>query len=134
MGKIDITQTISWALQVLVSLILLQSLFFKFTGAEESIYIFTIAGQFLGIPGLMEPYGRIATGIGELSAAIMLLIPNTKVLGASLTLVIIGGAIFFHLFSPLGIAILGDQGFLFFLALLAFISSLFILAIRYRTQ
>jgi hypothetical protein len=53
---------LSMAVRVIAAIILLQTLYFKFTGAEESIYIFTKVG--------MEPWGRIGSGVGELIAAI----------------------------------------------------------------
>jgi uncharacterized membrane protein YphA (DoxX/SURF4 family) len=77
---------ISWALQIIVALILFQTLFFKFTGAEESKYIFSTLG--------LEPYGRIGSGIAELIAVILLLIPATVTLGAILSVGVISGAIF----------------------------------------
>ena len=78
-----------WVLAVIASFILLQTLYFKFTGSEESIYIFTTVG--------MEPVGRIGSGIVELIAGIFLLIPRLRVYGAILALGVISGAIFFHL-------------------------------------
>ena len=91
-------------LRLLVAVILIQTLRFKFTGDPDSIYIFTQAG--------MEPYGRIGIGILELIAAILILVPKTVWLGALLTLGILSGAIFFHL-TKIGIEINGDGGTLF---------------------
>ena len=62
---------------------------FKFSGAEESVYIFTKLG--------IEPFGRIGSGIVELIASILILIPRTTLLGALLALGIMTGAIFSHL-------------------------------------
>ena len=77
---------------VAIAFVLLQTVFlFKFAGAEESVYIFSQIG--------MEPYGRIGSGIAELIASILLLIPATRVFGALLSLGTISGAIFFHLTS-----------------------------------
>jgi putative oxidoreductase len=106
--------TFSFFLRVIVAAIFLQTLYFKFTGAPESIYIFETVG--------MEPWGRIGTGIVELFAAILILIPATTWLGALLALGVIVGAIFFHL-TKLGIEVQGDGGFLFILACVVFISS-----------
>jgi putative oxidoreductase len=114
----------SWVLQLLVAGILLQTLFFKFTGAEESIYIFTTVHA--------EPWGRIGSGVVELIASILLLVPATTTLGAILTLGTMIGAILAHL-TLLGIEVKGDGGLLFALALTAFTSSAIILLIR-RTQ
>ena len=110
--------TFSFFLKVIVAAILLQTLYFKFTGAEESIYIFETIG--------MEPWGRIGSGIVELIAAILILINRTAWLGALLALGVICGAIFFHLTS-LGIEVQGDGGFLFILACVVFVGSLIIL-------
>ena len=79
----------SWTLRGIAAVILLQTLFFKFTGAKESVYIFTTLG--------MEPWGRIGSGVAELIASILLLLPQTVVFGAILSLGVISGAIFFHL-------------------------------------
>lgn len=116
--------TVSWILQVIVALILLQTLFFKFTGAEESKYIFETVG--------MEPWGRIGSGIVELIAAILLLVPRTVTIGAILAIGTISGAIFFHL-TKLGIVVKDDGGFLFILALVVFVFSAIILLMR-RTE
>ena len=105
---------ISWALRVLAAVIMLQTLFFKFSGAEESIYIFTKIG--------MEPFGRYLSGGVELIAGI-LLFTRLYAIGAALGLGTISGAIFFHLTS-LGIEVQGDGGYLFVLALVVFASSI----------
>jgi uncharacterized membrane protein YphA (DoxX/SURF4 family) len=111
-----------WILRILAALILLQTLFFKFSGAEESVYIFSTIG--------MEPWGRIGSGILELVAALLILYPRTTVLGAALGIGLMSGAIFFHL-TRLGIAVKGDGGQLFLYALLVFISCA-VLLIVYR--
>jgi hypothetical protein len=118
----------SWLLQLLVAGILLQTLFFKFTAAEESVYIFSTVGQFLGVGGV-EPWGRIGSGVVELVAAILLLVPATASLGAILTMGVMAGAIVSHLFI-LGIEVKGDGGLLFGLALAAFAGSLIVLVLR----
>jgi len=121
----------SWLLQLLVAGILLQTLFFKFTAAEESVYIFSTVGQFVGVAGV-EPWGRIGSGVVELVAAILLLVPATASLGAILAMGVMAGAIVSHLFI-LGIEVKGDGGLLFGLALAAFAGSLIVLVLR-RTQ
>jgi len=116
------TQTvISWILQIAVAIILFQTLFFKFTGAEESKYIFSTLGA--------EPWGRIGSGILELIAVVLLLIPSTVTLGAILAIGAASGAILSHL-TKLGIVIKDDGGLLFALAISVFISSAIILLIR----
>lgn len=112
------TKILEWVLRIIVAGILLQTLFFKFTGAEESIYIF----QTLGI----EPWGRIGSGVVELIASILLLIPRTTWLGALLALGTIMGAIASHLFV-LGIEVQGDGGQLFMLALVVAVGSAILL-------
>lgn len=103
---------LSWALRIVAALILLQTLYFKFTAAPESVYIFTTVG--------IEPWGRIGSGVAELIAAVLLLIPSTKVWGAILALGVISGAIMSHL-TILGIEVQGDGGYLFFLAVVVFV-------------
>jgi len=110
----------SWVLRGIAAVILLQTLFFKFTGAKESVYIFTTLG--------MEPWGRIGSGVAELIASVLLLLPPTVVFGAIMSLGVISGAIFFHL-TKLGIALplVDDHGELFALAVVVFVCSLAIL-------
>lgn len=106
------TRTIlSWALRLIAAAILGQTLFFKFSGAEESRYIFTTIG--------MEPWGRYLVGSSELVAVVLLLVPRTAWLGGVVGLGVIAGALFFHL-TILGIDVMGDGGELFYLALAVF--------------
>jgi putative oxidoreductase len=118
-------KVLSWVLQAVVAVILLQTLFFKFTGAPESVYIFSKLGA--------EPWGRIASGVFELVAAVLLLFPRTVAVGALMSLGVIGGAIFSHL-TVLGVALteVGDRGELFALALVVFVGSAIVLFIRRR--
>ncbi|MCA0932149.1 DoxX family protein [Lutimonas saemankumensis] len=97
---------------ILAAVILLQTLFFKFSAAPESVYIFSELG--------MEPYGRIGTGIIELLVALLLLIRRTSLIGALAGLGVISGAILSHLFV-LGIVVQDDGGLLFGLAVLVFV-------------
>jgi putative oxidoreductase len=107
---------ISWLLRLVAAVILLQTLFFKFTGAKESVYIFSTLG--------MEPWGRIGSGIVELIAGILLLIPATVVYGAFLAFCSVASAILFHIFK-LGIALtaVDDHGELFALAVVTLVCS-----------
>ena len=107
-----------WILSAVAALILLQTLFFQFSGAEESIYIFTQVG--------MEPWGRYASGVAELIAGVLLLIPRFRHFGAALALGVISGAIFFHLTS-LGIEVMDDGGQLFIMAVIVFVFSAILL-------
>lgn len=106
------------ALRIVVAVILVQTLRFKFTAHPDSVYIFTKVG--------LEPYGRIGIGVLELIASILLFIPKTVWLGATMVLGIIGGAIMMHL-TDLGIEINGDGGLLFYTAVTVFILSAIIL-------
>src|SRR5262245_38185848 len=119
---------VSWLLQLAVAGILLQTLFFKFTGAEESVYIFSSVGQFIGISAV-EPWGRIGSGVVELVASVLLLIPATASLGAILTVGVMAGAVASHL-AILGIEVKGDGGLLFGLALAALTGSAIVLILR----
>jgi hypothetical protein len=109
-----------WSLRILTAVILLQTLFFKFTGARESVYIFSTLGA--------EPWGRIGSGVVELIASVLLLLPATVTWGAILSLGVISGAIISHL-TKLGIALpaVDDHGELFALAVVVFVSSALIL-------
>ena len=115
---------ISWICRVTAAVILAQTLFFKFTAAPESVYIFDKVG--LGAPG------RIGSGIAELIAAILLLIPGTVWLGAGLALGVMGGAIMSHL-TVLGIVVMNDHGLLFGLALTVALCSVILLLIHRRS-
>lgn len=107
-----------WILRLVVAFIMLQTLFFKFTGAAESIYIFETVG--------LEPFGRYASGVAELIASILLLVPRTTWLGAIIALGVMAGAIMSHL-TVLGIEVMGDGGTLFIMGIVVFISSAILL-------
>jgi len=121
-------RTILWALSAYIGLVFVQSLFFKFTGSEESIFIFSTLRAWSGI-ALFEPAGRWIIGICELIASILLFVPRTRIFGAAMAIGIMTGAISFHLFTPLGVEILGDGGELFVLACGVWISGWIILAL-----
>ena len=101
-----------WVFRILAALIMLQTLYFKFSAHPQSVHLFAILG--------MEPWGRIGTGVLELIASVLILYPRTTGYGALLGLGLMSGAIFFHL-TKLGIKFDGDYG-LFTYAVLAFIS------------
>ena len=105
---------LSWVLRATAAVILLQTLFFKFTAAPESVYIFTKVGA--------EPWGRIGSGVAELIAAVLILTPRFTWLGSVLVLGVMAGAILSHL-TILGIEVQGDRGLLFTLAVVVFVSS-----------
>ncbi len=102
----------SWALRIVASIILLQTLYFKFSAHPESVELFTKLG--------VEPWGRIGTGIIELITGILLLIPATAFMGAFLGIGLMVGAIFSHL-AVIGIESKGDGGQLFMLACVVFV-------------
>ncbi len=102
----------TWIIKLTAVVILVQTLYFKFTGAEESIYIFSTLGA--------EPFGRIGSGVVESIASILILIPRTTLLGALMGLGTMAGAIVSHLFI-LGIVVKNDGGTLFILAIITFI-------------
>ncbi len=126
---------IGWLLRLTAAVILLQTLFFKFTGASESIYIFTRLSEFLSrivqpiagasvaaVIAQSEAVSRIGSGVMELAASVLLLWPRYTWLGAALALAATGGAILSHL-TFLGIEVQGDRGLLFALAILVVTSS-----------
>jgi uncharacterized membrane protein YphA (DoxX/SURF4 family) len=107
MGK----KILTWLMKILAAVILLQTLYFKFSAHPQSVQLFTTLG--------MEPWGRIGTGVAELIAAVLILLPRTTLLGAFMGLGLMAGAIFFHL-TKLGINFGGDV-FLFLYALITFV-------------
>ena len=116
------------ALRIIAAIIMLQTLYFKFTAHPEAVHIFSTIG--------MEPYGRIGVGVGELIASAMLLIPATVWMGAVLGIGLMMGALFFHLTTPLGIQVMftdangqmiNDHGQLFLMALIVLVSCTVIL-------
>ena len=113
-----------WIARIIAAVILLQTLFFKFTGAEESKYIFSELG--------VEPWGRIITGILELITTILLLVPATIGIGAIFGLILMVGAILSHI-TIFGIEVQGDSGQLFIYAVIEFICCAF-LTWKFREQ
>lgn len=111
----------SWIAQIVAAVILAQTLFFKFTGAEESKYIFSTLG--------VEPWGRYFAGSVELVAVVLLLVPRSASVGAALAIGVMLGAIFSHL-TKLGLVVKDDGGFLFALAVTTLVASAVVLFIR----
>ncbi len=114
---------LSWACQITAAVILAQTLYFKFTGAPESRYIFSTLG--------LEPWGRLGTGVAELIAVALLLYPRTPALGAVLAMGLMGGAIMSHL-TRLGIEVQGDHGLLFGLAVTVLLAATTVALLRRR--
>lgn len=98
---------LSWSLRIVAAIILLQTLYFKFSAAPESVYIFTKLG--------IEPWGRIASAVAELISGILLLIPRTAWMGAALGAAVMCGALVSH-FTELGLVVMNDGGLLFIMA------------------
>ncbi|HEV7232605.1 MAG TPA: hypothetical protein VGN36_00070 [Sphingorhabdus sp.] len=110
------------ALTLYIAFVFVQSLFFKFTNSPETQYIFGTLdawGSSLGWPGIFARDGifsQYVVGSAELIAsAILLLALNSRFgwlrpFGALMSLGVISGAIFFHLFTPLGVSVLNTDG------------------------
>ena len=118
-------QTIlQWVLRFIAAIIMLQTLYFKFSGAEESVYIFTQMG--------IEPWGRYVTGIAELIASILILYKPLTAFGSLMAVGIMSGALVSHILV-LGIVVKDDNGLLFSYALIVWLASV-ILAWLNRAQ
>lgn len=104
--------------RIAAAIILLQTLYFKFSAAPESVYIFSTLG--------MEPWGRIGSGIAELIAAVALLTVRWNWAGAAVAIGLMVGAIGAHL-TVLGIVVQDDGGTLFILAVSVLVLSTFVL-------
>ncbi len=114
----------TWLLRLIAAVILLQTLYFKFTASPESVYIFRSIG--------MEPWGRIGIGVMELIAAMLISHPRTTLLGALLATGLMCGALYFHL-SKLGFVVLNDGGQLFVYAIMVLVASVWLVWIH-RSQ
>ena len=129
---------VSWILRIVAALILFQSLYSKFAGTAESVHIFETIGRAMGAADLMEPYGRFAIAAIELVAGVLLLMPISTLLGAVLALLVVSGAIYFHLFSDLGVNVVvdgvGDGGLLFVLAVVVALASIGEIIISMRSR
>jgi len=121
------TKHLLLAARLIGAIIMLQTLYFKFTAHPEAVHIFSTIG--------MEPYGRIGVGVGELIASILVLVPSTVWLGALMGIGLMSGAIFFHLTTPLGIqvvftgkdgVVVNDHGQLFAYALIVMLCSCYL--------
>ncbi len=143
MDKEKILPYLPWVLAIFVAIVFVQSLFFKFSNSFETIHIFSTIGEWMGsigLPGFIASafaaWGGYAVGTVELVASVLLLIRKTQPLGALIGLAVISGAIFFHLFTPLGISVVineaGDRdgGQLFALAVGVFVSTAVIMWLR----
>ena len=143
MDRAKIMHYLPWALAIFVAIVFVQSLFFKFTNSFETIHIFTTIGDWMGSIGLpafiasgFAAWGGYTVGSVELVASILLIVRRTQWLGALIGFVVISGAIFFHLFTPLGVSVVIDEagnrdgGQLFALAVGVFVSTILIMWLR----
>ncbi|MYI01647.1 MAG: DoxX family membrane protein [Gammaproteobacteria bacterium] len=132
-----------WALAIFVAIVFVQSLFLKLTNSFETQHIFTTIGDWMGSIGLpafiasgFAAWGGYTVGSVELIASILLIMRRTQALGALIGFFVISGAIFFHLFTPLGVSVVIDEagnrdgGQLFALAVGVFISTILIMWLR----
>lgn len=110
-----------WVLKIIASLIMLQTLYYKFSGSAESVYIFSQMN--------MEPWGRYATGIAELVASILILYKPTTAIGSFFAAGIMSGALLSHAFV-LGIEVMDDHGLLFLYALIVWVAALLLIWIE----
>ena len=113
---------LSWLLQIVAAVIMGQTLFFKFSGAPEPVYIFTTLGA--------EPYGRLLAAVSELVAVVLLLWPAMAGAGGLLGLGVMSGALMAHLTTKLGIELLGDGGLLFALGIVVWVACAGIVFLR----
>ena len=143
MSRAKVMHYLPWALAIFVAIVFVQSLFFKFTNSFETQHIFTTIGDWMGSIGLpafiasgFAAWGGYTVGSVELIASILLIMRRTQSLGALIGFLVISGAIFFHLFTPLGVSVVIDEagnrdgGQLFALAVGVFISTILIMWLR----
>lgn len=109
---------LKWAARLVAAYLMFQTLFYKFTGSEESIEIFTTVG--------MEPWGRYGVGVMELIASILLLITYISWMGALIAIGLMLGAIGMHL-TLIGIEVRNDGGQLFLYAIIVALCSAYVL-------
>lgn len=121
-----------WIVAIIIVLILGGSLPFKFTGDPMPTHIFNIVGEFLGLE-FFKTSGAIIIGVVELVCCILVLIPKGRAIGGLLTAGTMAGAIFFHLFTPLGVTVVYmrdgvemSDGTLFYTAIVAFLGGLYL--------
>ncbi len=114
----------SWVARVVAAVILLQTLYFKFSAHPDSVAIFSAVGQ--------EPWGRIGSGVVELAASVLLFVPGGTAVGAALAVGVMSGAILFHL-TRLGVVVNDDGGSLFALAIVVWVCGAFVLWVHRRT-
>ena len=143
MDKQSLLSKLPWGLAIFIAIVFVQSLFFKFTNSFETQHIFGTIGAWMASIGLPDSvsnnfaaYGGYTVGSVELIAAFLILMRSTQLAGAALAWCVISGAIFFHLYTPLGVSVVinsaGDRdgGQLFVLACGVWLSALAIIVMR----
>ena len=143
MDRQKIRMYLPWGMAGFIAVVFVQSLFFKFSNSFETQYIFATIGDWMAGIGSLEfaasgfaAYGGYTVGTVELFAALLLLVRRTQILGAAIAFAVISGAIFFHLFTPLGVSVIineageRDGGQLFAMAVLVCLFSLCLMWIR----
>ena len=127
-----ILKPLTWLAALYIAYVLLWYEQYKLTGNEGSVWLFTVLSDWLYLDGHEKAF-RLTVASGEILASVLVLIPYTRMYGAGLTLGIMSGAIFFHVFSPLGIDPYHDGGALFTRACMTWLSAAFIL-FAYRAE
>ena len=143
MNREKIQHYLPWGLALFIAMVFIQSLFFKFTNSYETQHIFGTIGDWMAGIGFLEfaaagfaAYGGYTIGTVELFASLLLMVRRTQIFGAAIAFSVISGAIFFHLFTPLGVSVIineageRDGGQLFAMAVLVWLFSLTIMWIR----
>ena len=143
MNREKIQHYLPWGLALFIAVVFIQSLFFKFTNSYETQHIFGTIGDWMAGIGFLEfaaagfaAYGGYTIGTIEFFASLLLMVRRTQIFGAAIAFSVISGAIFFHLFTPLGVSVIineaGDRdgGQLFAMAVLVWLFSLTIMWIR----
>ncbi len=133
-----------WILVLIPVIVFLQSLPFKFSGAPETVHIFTTIGDWFNSIGLaavggpFAQFGAYGVGSAELIASVLLLIPATRHWGALFGFGVLSGALFFHLATPLGVAVkfpgapVGGDPTLFVMAVVSWLCLLALVVMHWR--
>lgn len=136
-----IKKIFAWVLSLWIAFVFVQSLFFKFTNSLETQHIFSTIGSWMSdnflapVSQTFAIYGGYAIGTFELIASLLLIIPGlSRTSGALLAIGLMTGAIFFHLFTPLGVNVQGDGGLLFYMACSVWVSGWIILYLQYQSN
>ncbi len=143
MDRAKFMHYLPWGMAIFIAIVFVQSLFFKFSNSYETQHIFGTIGEWMSGIGFLQfaasgfaAYGGYTIGTVELIASVLLLIRRTQAFGAAIAFAVMSGAIFFHLFTPLGVSVIineageRDGGQLFAMAVLVWLFSLTIIGLR----